>query len=309
MAGKFATITKNAKTSVTILIILFFLFPFINFSFIFLFTGGINNTAKIPKQIACGVASPIYINVYKINIVDIHHKIIFFIFSCLIFGLSGCEQKIDTWSGKDVAYVDMEADSTLVSFIYINTDVDTVQVRVQVMGNIPEDQPRYVDVKVKAENATVGTDYEAIENRYTIEGGNIFCTIPVVLKRPADQTIKAVEIELMENEYFHLYYLEDVLTSGSDIKYTKTKHRIVFHNIMKEPPATWNEYYFGNFTVKKFETICEVMEISRDQFFSYSYMSFGKIRFIASYMKDYLERFPIPDEDGKNMKMGDSLYV
>ena len=113
----------------------------------------------------------------------------------------------------------------------------------------------------------------------------------------------------MENEYFHLYYLEDVLTSGSDIKYTKTKHRIVFHNIMKEPPATWNEYYFGNFTVKKFETICEVMEISRDQFFSYSYMSFGRIRFIASYMKDYLERFPIPDEDGKNMKMGDSLYV
>ena len=84
------------------------------------------------------------------------NKIIFFIFSCLIFGLSGCEQKIDTWSGKDVAYVDMEADSTLVSFIYINTDVDTVQVRVQVMGNIPEDQPRYVDVKVKAENATVG---------------------------------------------------------------------------------------------------------------------------------------------------------
>ena len=171
------------------------------------------------------------------------NKIIFFIFSCLIFGLSGCEQKIDTWSGKDVAYVDMEADSTLVSFIYINTDVDTVQVRVQVMGNIPEDQPRYVDVKVKAENATVGTDYEAIENRYTIEGGNIFCTIPVVLKRPADQTIKAVEIELMENEYFHLYYLEDVLTSGSDIKYTKTKHRIVFHNIMKEPPATWNELF------------------------------------------------------------------
>ena len=42
------------------------------------------------------------------------NKIIFFIFSCLIFGLSGCEQKIDTWSGKDVAYVDMEADSTLV---------------------------------------------------------------------------------------------------------------------------------------------------------------------------------------------------
>ena len=81
------------------------------------------------------------------------NKIIFFIFSCLIFGLSGCEQKIDTWSGKDVAYVDMEADSTLVSFIYINTDVDTVQVRVQVMGNIPEDQPRYVDVKVKAEIA------------------------------------------------------------------------------------------------------------------------------------------------------------
>ena len=35
--------------------------------------------------------------------------------TCLL-SLVGCEQKIDTWSGQNVAYINMEVDSTVVSF-------------------------------------------------------------------------------------------------------------------------------------------------------------------------------------------------
>lgn len=238
------------------------------------------------------------------------NKILFFIAGCcLMAGLGGCEQKIDTWSGEDVVYVDMDADSTVVSFAYMDANVDTVHVRVAVMGDVVEGAARYVKVNVKGTNVTMGQDCDALEEAYEVEGGNTFCTIPVVVKRPADQLEKELVIELVENEYFHLYYLEDVLTSGSAMLFAKTKHRVIFHNLMKEPPATWNEYYFGKFTVKKYEKICEVMEISREQFLSYSYMTFGRLRFIAPFMKDWLERNPVEDEGGSDMRMGDYLYV
>ena len=44
--------------------------------------------------------------------------------TCLL-SLVGCEQKIDTWSGQNVAYINMEVDSTVVSFAYLDEDVDT----------------------------------------------------------------------------------------------------------------------------------------------------------------------------------------
>lgn len=238
------------------------------------------------------------------------NKIIFFIAGyCLMLGLGGCEQKIDTWSGEDVVYMDMDADSTLVSFAYMDADMDTVEIKVSVMGEVIKKESRYVKVNVKESNIVAGQDYVALAKRYEVESGNTYCIIPVVVKRPADKLVKELEIELVGNEFFRLYYQEDVLTSGSSVIFTKIKHRVLFHNLMKEPPATWNEYYFGKFSVKKYETICGVMEISREQFLSYSYMTFGRLRFIAPFMKDWLERNPQEDEDGKMMRMGDYLYV
>ncbi len=238
------------------------------------------------------------------------NKIIFFItIYCLMIGLSGCEQEIDTWSGADVAYMDMEADSTIVAFAYLDADVDTVKIRIAVMGETARGGDRYVKMKVKESNAVAGQDYDALEKEYKVEEGNVFCMVPVVVKRPLDRSEKELEIELVENEYFHLHYLEDVLTSGSAVMFAKTKHRILFHSLMKEPPSTWKEYYLGKFSVRKYEKICEVMGISREQFLSYSYMTFGRLRFIAPYMKEWLDQNPVEDEDGNAMRMGDYLYV
>lgn len=238
------------------------------------------------------------------------NKIIFFIgIICFLLVLNSCEQKIDTWSGSDVAYMDMDADSTLVAFAYLDSDVDTVNITVAVMGEVASKNVRSVRINVVAENAVENKDYESLKSIYELGKGETFCTIPVVIKRPSDDSEKAITIELVENEDFHLYYIEDVLSNGSSIKFAKTEHRILFNTLMKEPPSTWNEYYFGKFSVKKYETICTVMEISKNQFLSQSYMSFGRLRFIAPYMKEYLDQYPETDEDGSLMKMGDYLYV
>ena len=190
--------------------------------------------------------------------------------TCLL-SLVGCEQKIDTWSGQNVAYINMEVDSTVVSFAYLDEDVDTVSVEIAVMGDVEEGVSRYVEVKLVEKNAMVGEDYETLAERYEVPSGTTSCVVPVVVKRPNDESDKEVILELVEND------------------------------------DTWNEYYFGTFSPLKFETICTVMEIPRTSFLSTSYMGFGRISYIANYMKAYLDEHPIMDGD-KEMRMGDFLY-
>lgn len=224
-----------------------------------------------------------------------------------LFSLVSCEQKIDTWSGTNVAYIKMATDSTVVSFAYLDENIDTVYLGIAIMGNISEKTKRYINVKLQEKDAIVGEDYDALAEQYEVKNNATGCIIPVVIRRPADETNKEIIIELVENSDFHLYYKEDVLTSGSDIIFQKTKHRIIFNNIMKDPPDTWNIYYLGNFSARKFATICDVMQIPRSSFLSPAYMGFGRLNYIANYMKAYLDENPVMDGDAE-MRMGDFLY-
>ena len=94
--------------------------------------------------------------------------------TCLL-SLVGCEQKIDTWSGQNVAYINMEVDSTVVSFAYLDEDVDTVSVEIAVMGDVEEGVSRYVEVKLVEKNAMVGEDYETLAERYEVPSGTTSC--------------------------------------------------------------------------------------------------------------------------------------
>ena len=76
--------------------------------------------------------------------------------TCLL-SLVGCEQKIDTWSGQNVAYINMEVDSTVVSFAYLDEDVDTVSVEISrgwhtayiALGSNLGDKQKYLDDAVQ----------------------------------------------------------------------------------------------------------------------------------------------------------------
>lgn len=231
---------------------------------------------------------------------------------CLLLGLFGCNSDLDTWSGKDVVYLDQTVDSTVVSFAYIDTkyEYDTVSLRVNVMGEVM-DVARQVSVKVTGNNAEAGTDYVPLLDVYEVEPGATYCMIPVYLKRTEalQHEIKEIKIELVANDDFDLLYQEDVPSIGSTVVYNKLSQRILFHEMILEAPDTWNEYWFGKFSAKKFTTICDVMDISRESFLDYTYMTFGRIQIIARYMDDYLDGLsePLLDEDGKEMTMGEGV--
>ena len=240
------------------------------------------------------------------------NKILIIIGICLSFAFIGCNSDLDTWSGKDVVYLDQTVDSTVVSFAYIDSQykIDTVVLRVNVMGEV-SNEIRYININVTNTNAEAGIDYQPLNDSYEIPAGSVYCEIPVCLIRTEalQKEIKEVKIELLENENFNLLYKEDAPSTGSSIIYNKLSHRIFFHEMILEAPDTWNESWLGIFSAKKFTTICDVMDIPREKFLDNTYMTFGRIQVIARYMDDYLNNLPEPilEDDGKKMTMGQSV--
>ena len=240
------------------------------------------------------------------------NKILIIIGICLSCAFIGCNSDLDTWSGKDVVYLDQTVDSTVVSFAYIDSqnEIDTVILRVNIMGEV-KNEIRHVAIKVTEINAEVGIDYQSLNDSYEIPAGSVYCEIPVCLMRTEalQQEIKELKIELVANEDFDLLYKEDVPSSGSTVIYNKLSQRILFHEMILEAPDTWNEYWLGTFSAKKFTTICDVMDIPRENFLDMTYMTFGRIQIIARYMDDYFDSLaePILEDDGREMTMGEGV--
>lgn len=240
------------------------------------------------------------------------NKILIIIGICLSFAFMGCNSDLDTWSGKDVVYLDQTVDSTVVSFAYIDSqnEIDTVVLRVNIMGEV-KNEIRHVAIEVTEINAEAGIDYQPLNDSYEIPAGSVYCEIPVCLMRTEalQQEIKELKIELVANEDFDLLYKEDVPSSGSTVIYNKLSQRILFHEMILEAPDTWNEYWLGTFSAKKFTTICDVMDIPRENFLDMTYMTFGRIQIIARYMDDYFDSLaePILEDDGREMTMGEGV--
>ena len=178
------------------------------------------------------------------------------------------------------------------------------------MGEV-KNEIRHVAIKVTEINAEVGIDYQSLNDSYEIPAGSVYCEIPVCLMRTEalQQEIKELKIELVANEDFDLLYKEDVPSSGSTVIYNKLSQRILFHEMILEAPDTWNEYWLGTFSAKKFTTICDVMDIPRENFLDMTYMTFGRIQIIARYMDDYFDSLaePILEDDGREMTMGEGV--
>ena len=244
------------------------------------------------------------------------NKLLFILGITLTLVWNGCERDLDTWSGKDVVYLEQTVDSTVVSFVYIDSknEYDTVVLQANVMGEVVNSETRYVSVKVTGKNAEAGVDYLPLKERYEIAPGKIFCEIPVCLKRTdaLKSEIKEITVELQPNEDFDLLYQEDIPSTGGTVVFSKLSRRILFHEMMLEAPDTWNEYYLGTFSAAKFREICDQMDIPREKFLDRSYMSFGRIQNIKRYMDIYFDRMkalgmPVLEENGSEMTMGEGV--
>lgn len=229
--------------------------------------------------------------------------------------LASCDQSLDTWSGKDVVYFDAgRVDSTAVSFVYMEADVETyaVDLFVRYMGDVTVTD-RTVAVRVVDGETTAieGVDYQPLEAEYTLTAGNTYCYIPIVLVRNPSllEAQKYITVELVKNRDFELYFPEEPLTATSDKMISKVRHKIYFTEMMIDPPRAWDNNFLGKFSPEKFLKICEVMELPRDTFNNWDYLTQGRLNYIGIAMNRYLQEMrdagtPVLEKDGSEMTMG-----
>lgn len=229
----------------------------------------------------------------------------------LIAGLfAACQQDLDTYSGENFIYFDATSDSTFFSYAYVDGDVksDSMWVWVRISGMV-SNQDRAFAMKIAETNGEPGVDFAPLSDTLQIPAGNTFTAVLVELLRP--EHLKTEEryivLELQENENFKLKYANQPVNSTSDKTYSKIRYKIVFSEIVDTPPAGWDETYFGIFSVKKLDAMCEALNMSRILFNDKTYINPRK-EYIATKMVKLWKENPEYEEDGSLMKMGDMYY-
>lgn len=222
-------------------------------------------------------------------------------------------------NGNPLSYTD----STTYSF---QNDPESVRSRVinlnvRTLGNVSsEDRPFHL--KITGGTAVEGIDFEKIESQYFIPAGAATLRIPIRILRTDKLLDKAITIDfqLVENEHFKLL-LPNLINIGNNQNMDATRFRINFSEIINEPSYfnIFGPSYFGDWSVKKFKLINQIMEWKTGDWLTAgsasSPVALGRFAFAANMMKTYLENKlaeedPVYEADGKTfMQLGPSYMV
>lgn len=243
-------------------------------------------------------------------------KIVYIIVAIVTTNLFSCKDAANYYDGENVVYFNLEHDTVKYSFAYTDSEVERYEtsIDIQIIGGVT-DYDREVRINSIANNCVEGVDFEPFQEFYTLEARKSFIQLPVVIKRSSDLTKikKSFAVELVESKDFQLLYLEKPTPSNSDKNMSQIKCVFEFSDILDVQPGTWNEYYFGVFSAKKFITMCDYLEIPRMKFIDRTFMSDGRKPYVAKKMKGYFAEMKakgqtIYEEDNvTEMKMGDKI--
>ena len=115
-------------------------------------------------------------------------------------------------------------------------------------------------------------------------------------------------MELQENDDFKLLWPSQPLATHSEKRYSKIRYKIVFSEIVNTPPKGWSDTYFGVFSVKKLDYMCQKLNMTRLMFNDVSYVN-KRREYIATKMVKLLNAEPLYEDDGVTlMRMGDMYY-
>ena len=200
-----------------------------------------------------------------------------------------CESEMMGYEGKDGVYFMMQVppqsgygdtelweyvDTTRVNFSSMRGEDTILPIRVRVMGNVM-DYNRRVSFKVVTNESTAkaGEDYETFDlspvmpaNERQVE---VPCRIMKTEKLAKDTLTVALVLELEENADFALPLswwqpFGNIYGSRKD-SVSVTRHVILISNEVRKP-GWWPVYYWGNWSVKKFELMSELFSMTWDDF-------------------------------------------
>lgn len=218
-------------------------------------------------------------------------NIIYFLLGAVL--LVSCKSEYGKYDGDSVVYLSgytasnsgkTNKDTTIISFTYLNKDSTHVPVYLQLktMGRMVN-YDREIKLKVTTKQCEAGVDFDPIEETQILPANDFIGSILVNLKRTdaLQEGNKIIDIELLESKDFAILYKE--YHDGKDTL-SGIKHTIIFSELMDTPPSTWNAKLFGAFSAKKFITICNELNISREKFIDVNYMSIGRRNYIKAQM-------------------------
>lgn len=212
----------------------------------------------------------------------------------LLLGFSSCsEVSPDDFQNISGIYFNNRSsanallDSTSITFVYEKEDYIDVPVKVQLLGRAA-DYDRPFSITVSSDDAVEGTDYE-LSGTAALPAGEYYTNYTVRLKRTAALKTgeKTVFLELHANENFDLAYTEEVQAGGDTI--STLRYRIVFSDMFTKAPTAWEEELLGEFSQRKFELACDVLDIDPADFNDSSVMTLAKQVYIYYQMTDYIK--------------------
>ncbi len=213
------------------------------------------------------------------------------------------------------------------TYLGVNNDLDltfaygspsatdtVIALPVAVTGS-PQNTDRPLLLKADSSSTAIaGIHYELIKESLFIHAGKQQDTILIRLKRTADlsETVFRLSLNLMANEYFETtlkpmapLYDDPGLRIGP-----VTHYQINFSDIALPPPG-WQEYYFGTFTIKKWELINSLNRLDRSFFLNQlSYEQQGLLPAYSIVLYRYLiekgeNGETVYEEDGSEMTAGE----
>ena len=263
------------------------------------------------------------------------------LYSLALFGMillaGGCEQELMDYEGEEGVYFAVQHGNrfgservwpyqpyTNVEFVKTLEDQITVNIKVMVTGPLKSyDRPFLVAINADSTTAVAGVHYEPLSGETVIIPANATTGyVPVIVKRTPDMSteIKKIGLKLIPNEHFTLAFEEwDAIaryTEGSIVpSFDASLHTLNINDFIVKP-AVWTgsadaegtreSGYWGTFSRKKIELMCDYFDVTYDDFASVETMPMALQLFMANTLSQvlidaYNRKEPILEEDGRLM--------
>lgn len=258
----------------------------------------------------------------------------------IIFCLHACQTDLMDYEGEAGVYFAVQhpwpsgAGDTItwemspisnISFFLQEKKDSTIDIRVQLLGN-PVAHDRYFKVTVvdTGTTAKVGHDYDPVEEIHTLPANAHYADMKIKLYKQADLSgrSRSLMLRLEETTDFRLpfgtwypwptQHKWSPAIGAPDEDISAIEHTILISDVVQQPEGWWAGL-LGTFTVKKFNMMCEMFDLTVQDFSSNTVMTSTRAKAYGQRFDAYLEAQrkagnEILEDDGTPMKMGTVLY-
>lgn len=234
--------------------------------------------------------------------------------------LFSCKQEMIDYIGSDGVYFSVQpatqtesgdpdlwpvVDSSYVQFAKTQEKDTIYNIKVKLLGYV-KDYDRTFGLKVLPISTVVeGRDYDKLPESIIMPAGAAFVNIPVPLHRTEPMKEKELNLTLELVQSKDLYVpMQRYFTTSSQQSDTVTVniHTVIINDKLYRP-LTWVDYIGGAYSDAKMGLICELYNLTVDEFDSQKTMPPKRFKSIIYAFKNYLE---LRKKEGKTVYETDS---